>query len=343
VVQLAEHLEAWAGLSNGRQAVAETVFALARAAAELAELVAEGSLAGELGRVVGASDDGDGQKALDVRANDLFLRHLHKAPVAAVASEEMPAPVALRGAAPIAVAMDPLDGSNNIDFDGPLGTLFSLLPSERHDDPALPFTAAGDRQLAAGCVLYGPHTVLMLTMGAGVQVFTLDRRIREFRLTRADVRMPEARREYAINASNARHWSLPVRAFVEECVAGAEGPRGVDYNMRWLGCVAADAYRVLLRGGIYLYPGDARPGYGRGRLRLVYEANPIAFLMDQAGGTATDGFVPILEIAPHTLHQRVPLIFGSRDKVARVVSLHLDGVPAAGQRPLFGARGLFRS
>ncbi len=343
MTKLAEHLEAWAGVSNGRQAVAETVAALARASVELAELVAEGPLAGELGRVVGASDDGDGQKALDVRANDLFLDHLRAAPVAAVASEEMPDPVALRGASPIAVAMDPLDGSNNIDINGPLGTLFSLLPSERHDDPALPFAAAGDRQLAAGCVLYGPHTVLMLTLGQGVEMFTLDRRAREFRLTRSAVRVPEARREYAINASNARHWPLPVRAFIEECVAGAEGPRGTDYNMRWLGCVAADAYRVLLRGGIYLYPGDARPGYGRGRLRLVYEANPIAMLMEQAGGTATDGFVPILEIAPQKLHQRVPLIFGSRDKVARVVSLHMDGVPAAGQRPLFGPRGLFRS
>ena len=257
--------------------------------------------------------------------------HLHKAPVAAVASEEMPAAVALRGAAPIAVAMDPLDGSNNIDIDGPLGTLFSLLPSERHDDPALPFTAAGDRQLAAGCVLYGPHTVLMLTMGAGVQVFTLDRRIREFRLTRADVRMPEARREYAINASNARHWSLPVRAFVEECVAGAEGPRGVDYNMRWLGCVAADAYRVLLRGGIYLYPGDARPGYGRGRLRLAYEANPIAFLMDQAGGTATDGFVPILEYrAAHAAPARAADLRVARQGGA-------GGVVASGRRAGGGA------
>ncbi|MFC7476437.1 class 1 fructose-bisphosphatase [Dankookia sp. GCM10030260] len=343
MVQLSEHLEAWAGISAGRQAVAETVFALSRASAELAALIAQGPLAGELGRVVGASDDGDGQKALDVRANDLFLHHLRNAPVAAVASEEMPHAIPLHGAAPIAVAMDPLDGSNNIDIDGPLGTLFALLPSERHDDPALPFTAAGDRQLAAGCVLYGPHTVLMLTMGDGVQVFTLDPRTGDFHLTRAAVRVPEAKREYAINASNARHWPLPVRAFVEECLAGSDGPRGVDYNTRWLGCVAADAYRVLLRGGIYLYPGDARPGYGRGRLRLVYEANPIAFLMQQAGGTATDGFVPILGIAPHTLHQRVPLIFGSCDKVARVVALHLDGVPAAGQRPLFGARGLFRS
>lgn len=343
MTQLPEHLRAWAGASTGRQAIAETVAALARASAELAEIVAEGPLAGELGRVVGASEDGDGQKALDVRANDLFLDHLRAAPVAAVASEEMPEPVALRGASPLAVAMDPLDGSNNIDIDAPLGSLFTLLPSERHDDPSLPFAACGDRQLAAGFVLYGPHTVLVLTLGAGVQAFTLDRRERTFRLTRPTIRIPEARREYAINAANARHWPLPIRAFVEECIAGSEGPRGVDYNTRWLGCVVAEAYRILLRGGIYLYPGDARPGYERGRLRLVYEANPIALLLEQAGGTATDGFAPILEIAPRSLHQRVPLIFGSHDKVSRVVQMHMAGVPAAGQRPLFGARGLFRS
>ncbi|MDO9710547.1 class 1 fructose-bisphosphatase [Paracraurococcus lichenis] len=340
---LAEHLRVWAGASAGRQAIAETVAALARASTDLAEIVADGPLAGELGRVIGASEDGDGQKALDVRANDLFLDHLRAAPVAAVASEEMPEAIELRGASPIAVALDPLDGSNNIDIDAPMGSLFTLLPSERQDDPRLPFVATGDRQLAAGFVLYGPHTVLMLTLGEGVQAFTLDRRTREFRLTRPLVRIPEARREYAINAANARHWPLPIRAFVEECIAGAAGPRGVDYNTRWLGCVVAEAYRVLLRGGIYLYPGDARPGYERGRLRLVYEANPIALLLEQAGGTATDGFTPILEIPPRSLHQRVPLIFGSHDKVSRVVQMHLERVPDAGQRPLFGARGLFRS
>jgi fructose-1,6-bisphosphatase I len=192
-------------------------------------------------------------------------------------------------------------------------------------------------------VLYGLHTALVLTLGGGVQVFTLEPRDRVFRLTRPAIRVPEGRREYAINASNTRHWPLPVRAFVQECVAGVDGPRGVDYNTRWLGCVVAEAYRILLRGGIYLYPGDARRGYERGRLRLLYEASPLALLFEQAGGLATDGFVRILDLAPAGIHQRVPLVFGSRDKVERVVELHNAGVPQAGQRPLFAARGLFRS
>lgn len=340
---LREHLEDWAGASAGRQALAETLRAIAEASVALQELVALGPLAGEPGAVLGASADGDGQKALDLRANGLFLDHLRAAPVAAVASEELPEPEVLRASAPLAVALDPLDGSNNIDSNAPMGTVFSLLPSQLAREPEAAFAAAGDRQLAAGFVLYGPHTVLALTLGQGVQVFALDRRERLFRLTRPALRIPEGRREYAINGSNARHWPLPIRAFVEECVAGADGPRGVDYNTRWLGCVVAEAYRVLLQGGIYLYPGDARRGYERGRLRLLYEAAPLALLVEQAGGAATDGFGRILDLAPAGIHQRVPLIFGSRDKVERVVALHAPAVPQAGQRPLFAARGLFWS
>jgi fructose-1,6-bisphosphatase I len=152
-----------------------------------------------------------------------------------------------------------------------------------------------------------------------------------------------ARREYAINASNARHWSLAIRAFVEECIAGRDGPRGVDYNTRWLGAVVSEAFRVLVNGGIYLYPGDTRPGYRRGRLRLLYEANPIALLIEQAGGIATDGFSRTLDLIPGDLHEHVPLIFGSTDKVARVMELYAESVPQAGQRPLFAVRGLFKS
>ena len=340
---LHEHLEGWAGASAGRRALAATVAAVAGAAVELAAVVAQGPIDGDPGAVLGASADGDGQKALDVQAHAIFLRRLAEAPVSAVVSEEAPDILALRPDAPFAVALDPLDGSNNIDANAPMGTVFSVLPSDRTDDPALAFASPGERQLAAGFVLYGPYTSLALTLGQGVDVFTLDPRTGGFRLTRPKLRVPEARREYAINGSNARHWPLPVRAFVEECIAGSAGPRGVDYNTRWLGCVVAEAYRILLRGGIYLYPGDGRRGYERGRLRLLYEASPLAFLFEQAGGAATDGFVRILDIVPADIHQRVPLIFGSRDKVERVVELHASGVPQAGQRPLFSARGLFRS
>lgn len=342
---LRDHLARWAGTDAARRDIAGALDAIAQAAAELSDLVALGSLGGQFGDVVGDSLDGDGQKALDLRANALFLDALRAAPVAVAASEEDPDPVVLRPeGAPLAVAFDPLDGSNNIDSNAPIGCVFSVLPAaEPGRDPGAAFLRPGDRQLAAGFVLYGPHTSLVLTTGQGVQVFTLDPRDRAFRLTHPSVRMPEGRREYAINASNKRHWSLPIRVFVEECTAGAEGPRGVDYNTRWLGCVAAEAYRILLRGGIYLYPGDRREGYRRGRLRLLYEAAPLAMLVEQAGGAATDGFRRILDLVPSDIHQRVPLIFGSNDKVERVTELHTAGVPQAGQRPLFAARGLFKS
>lgn len=340
---LHEHLEAWAGASAGRGALARTLLALAAGAEALAAIVAQGPLAGEVGAVLGASNDGDGQKALDLRANAIFLEQLRQAPVAGVVSEELPDVLALRPGAPIAVALDPLDGSNNIDSNAPMGTIFSLRPCQREDDLRTAFEAAGDRQLGAGFMLYGPHTVLVFTVGDGVEVFTLDPVERVFRQTRSALRIPEKQREYAINGSNERHWPLPIRAFVEECVAGAGGPRGVDYNTRWLGCVVSEAYRILLRGGIYLYPGDARPGYERGRLRLLYEAAPLAMLVEQAGGTATDGFHRILDLTATDIHQRAPLIFGSSDKVQRVIDLHTEGVPQAGQRPLFSARGLFRS
>ncbi len=339
VTSLGEHLDHWTAGDRGREPVATTLSILAATGAAMAELLAEGPLGGDFGAVLRENASGDAQKLLDVRANDMFLADLAKGPVAAVVSEESEAPITLSVSAPIAVALDPLDGSDNIDPNAPMGTVFSLLPAT---GPAT-FQTQGERQLAAGFLLYGPYTTLVLTAGQGVHVFTLDRRERTFRLTRENLRIPAGRREYAINGSNARHWPLPVRAFVEECLAGADGPRGTDYNTRWLGCVVAEAYRVLLRGGIYLYPGDGRPGYERGRLRLLYEGNPLAALIEGAGGMATDGFTRILDIVPRSPHQRVPLIFGSADKVRHVIELHGAGIPQAGQRPLFATRGLFKS
>lgn len=338
---LGEHLERWAAGRPERVGQAAVIAAAAAAAAELADIVAAGPLAGALGAVVGASRDGDGQKALDVRAEELFVARLRHTPLAWLASEEQEQAVAMAPGAPLALTLDPLDGSNNIEQDGPMGSIFSLLPAAA--TPEATFLVPGDRQLAAGVVLYGPFTALVLALDTRVDLFALDRRSGEFVRTREAVRIPPGRREYAINASNARHWPLPVRAYIEECVAGVTGPRGVDYNMRWVACLAADLYRILVRGGIYLYPGDARKGYERGRLRLLYEGFPIAFLVDRAGGLATDGYSPILELVPKGLHDRVPLIFGSRDKVERLMELHHANVPPAGQRPLFGARSLFKS
>ncbi|RAI57376.1 class 1 fructose-bisphosphatase [Roseicella frigidaeris] len=344
MISLRAYLDDWASAQGDRAALAATLNALAEGAAELAGLIAEGPLAGDLGEVVGDSRDGDGQKLLDRRADALFLERLRAAPVRAALSEEQAEPVALQPGAPLVVALDPLDGSNNIAINAPLGTIFSVLPAgEEGADPAAAFLTQGERQLAAGFVLFGPHTVLVLTVREGVQTFVLDRARGEFHLTQRDIRIPEHRREYAINSSNNRFWPLPVRAYVEECVAGREGPRGADYNTRWLGALVGEAYRILLRGGIYLYPSDTRPAYRRGRLRLLYEANPIALLVEQAGGAAIDGYHRILELVPESVHQNVPLIFGSQAKVERVAHLHAAGVPQAGQRPLFAARGLFRS
>ena len=343
VTTLHEHLAAWSSDRCDRGAVVETVAAIASAAARLATVIALGSLAGDLGVGIGDGADSDSQKALDAYASEVFVDHLRDLSVAAVASEEAAAVIMLNPDGVIAVAIDPLDGSNNVGLNAPLGTVFSLLPAIAAALPEEHFLVPGAHQLATGFILYGPHTALVLTLGDGVDIFTLDPRTGDFVLTRGAIRITPGRREYAVNAANGRHWPLAVRAFVEECVAGADGPRGVDYSMRWLGAVVSEAYRILVHGGIYLYPGDARPGYRRGRLRLLYEANPIALLIEQAGGMATDGFGRILDLVPAGMQEHVPLIFGSPDKVARVMTLYAASVPQAGQRPLFTTRGLFKS
>ena len=340
---LHDHLAAWSAAQDGRQPVVETVAAIVAAGCQLAKVIAQGPLAGDLGRVIGPSADGDGQKALDHFASEVFVEHLRGTTVAVLASEESADVIMLNPNGRIAVAVDPLDGSNNVNINAPLGTVFSLLPATSTAVPEESFLAPGADQLASGFILYGPHTALVLTLGDGVNIFTLDPRTDDFVLTRSGIQIPPGRREYAINASNGRHWPLAIRAFVEECVAGSDGPRGVDYNTRWLGAVVSEAYRILVHGGIYLYPGDARPGYRRGRLRLLYEANPIALLIEQAGGSATDGFGRILDLVPADIHEHVPLIFGSPDKVSRVMDLYAASVPQAGQRPLFAVRGLFKS
>jgi fructose-1,6-bisphosphatase I len=242
------------------------------------------------------------------------------------------------------VAIDPLDGSSNIDANVSIGTIFSVLPAPTGASSidARAFLQPGTNQLAAGYALYGPQTMLVLTLGAGTHVFTLDRTRDTFRLTAAHLSIPPVTREFAINASNQRHWDEPIRIYVDDCLRGAEGPRGQDFNMRWIASMVAEAHRVLTRGGIYLYPADGRYGYSRGRLRLLYEASPIASLIEQAGGAASTGHGRILELEPRSLHERVPLLFGSREEVARLDRYHLDPHPIGERSPLFGRRGLFR-
>ncbi|MEP9354989.1 class 1 fructose-bisphosphatase [Xanthobacter sp. KR7-65] len=341
-ITLACALDEWVGADARRRDVAATVTALAAGCVALAAAIAEGPLAGDLGRTLSSGEAGEGQKALDVMANDLVISALRNAPVAAVASEENDAPVLLDADAPLLVAIDPLDGSSNIDTCLSVGTIFALFPRREGADAASveAFLQNGREMLAGGYVLYGPHTALMLTVGAGTWHFALDRG-GTFRLVNADVRVREDTAEFAINMSNYNHWDEPVRAYVDDCLAGRKGPRERDFNMRWVASMVADAHRIFQRGGVYLYPGDGRKGYSAGRLRLLYEAFPVAFMMEQARGGASDGRAPILDLSASGLHQRVPFVFGSRDEVARVARYHLEQAGHGERSPLFARRGLF--
>jgi fructose-1,6-bisphosphatase I len=324
--------------------IAAGIREVAVAAADMAELIALGRLAGEGGAAVGSLNaDGDVQKKLDVVAHDLFTGALKRAPVAALLSEELAEPLMLDPDAPIVVAMDPLDGSSNIDTNVSIGTIFSFLPTVR--DAAHPkqhFLQPGRAQLAAGFFIYGPQTALVLALAGRTRIFILDRRQGRFLETHETVLIPNDSNEYAINASNYRHWAPSVQAFVDDCVKGTEGPLRRNHNMRWIASLVAEAYRILNRGGVFLYPGDLRPGYSAGRLRLLYEANPIALIVENAGGSATDSVRSILSLTPNDLHARTPLVFGSSHSVDLVTRYHTDPQFSAERAPLFGRRGLMR-
>jgi fructose-1,6-bisphosphatase I len=339
---LAGYFAGWARGRPAREAIAATVNALAAVGAEFAALLARGALAGPLGRGTGRRGEVDEQKEIDVLTNDRIVAAMRTVPVAAVASEEMDAPVLIDEGRPLLVAIDPLDGSSNVDANASIGTIFTVLPALGDNGEASAFLQRGVNQLAGGFLVYGPQTVLVVSVGAGTQIFTLDRSSDTFVLTHPKVEIPPKTSEYAINGSNSRHWDEPVRTYIDDCKRGREGPRGRDFNMRWTGSPVVDIYRILSRGGIYLYPGDRRREFRNGRLRLIYEANPIAWIVEQAGGAASTGRERVLEVSPKSLHQRVPLIAGSRSEVEHAVRLH-DGRQVKGERsPLFSRRGLLR-
>jgi len=336
-----DYLSAIRRADSASAPVCDTLAALAQAVDEIAQRIALGTLVGRMGDITGTNSDGDVQKALDLFGHNKVMVALAQAPVAEIASEEAEEITVIDSKAPLAVAIDPVDGSSNIDTNLSIGTIFSIRPAGCPGLPGLrSFGGNGLSQKAAGFAIYGPQTTLVLTLGAGVDVFTLDRRQGGFMLTRSGVRVPPGTHEFAINASNQRHWGPPVRAYVDDCREGRDGVRGKDFNMRWPACLVADAFRILVRGGIYLYPADRRPGYGSGRLRLIYEGAPIAMLIEQAGGRATTGRERILEVEAETLHQRVPLIFGAVDEVERVEKLHCFPEPRTDSPPLFATRGL---
>ena len=306
---------------------------VARACKGISQAVNKGALGGVLGSADLENVQGEIQKKLDIIANDVLIEanewggHL-----AAMASEEMDSIYVVPNRYPqgeYLLLFDPLDGSSNIDVNVSIGTIFSVLVKpEGHAVTQQDFLQTGSRQVAAGYCVYGPQTTLVLTVGAGVAMFTLDREQGSFMLTQEQVRVPEETQEFAINMSNMRHWAPPVRRYIDECLAGTEGPRGKDFNMRWIASMVADVHRILTRGGVFLYPWDQREPNKPGKLRLMYEANPMGWLVEQAGGAATNGQQRIMDIKPDKLHERVSVILGSKNEVERVTRYHAE---AAGQ------------
>lgn len=321
------------------QDLAPIVSALTKVAARLSDTISRGSLGGCLGAEVGDNSDGDRQKALDVLADDVFADALKGTGVRWYASEERETVVEIDTDGPYALAIDPLDGSSNIDVNVSIGTIFGIQPAL--EDGTATFLRVGQHLLCSGYFIYGPQTALVITFGSGTRQFILDRTTQEFIEVDDLPVIPGQSDEYAINASNYRHWPAPIKAYIDDCLAGREGPRGKDFNMRWVASLVAETHRILTRGGIFLYPGDARDGYAQGRLRLVYECAPIAFLIEQANGKATTGTDPILDRSADTLHARTPFIFGSSEKVDRLIGYH--DLPPSEISALFGNRGLFRA
>lgn len=318
--------------------VADTMARLAEVVAQIARRIARGGIDENLGGARGTNPDGDAQKALDVIADGAFLAALEGGAVRFYASEERDAPVEANPGGTLAVAIDPLDGSSNIDTNVSIGTIFAVHRAAEAGEAS--FLRPGRAMVAAGYAIYGPQCCLMVSLGDGVLKYVLDPDVQRFRLLGKVAPIPLESTEYAINASNYRHWPAPIRAYVDDRVAGSEGPLGRDFNMRWIASLVAETHRILARGGIFLYPGDARKGYEHGRLRLVYECAPIAFLIEQVGGRATDGTEPILDAVPRNLHARTPFVFGSANKVGRVATYY--DLPEHETSALFGKRGLFR-
>jgi fructose-1,6-bisphosphatase I/sedoheptulose-1,7-bisphosphatase len=290
---------------------------------------------------------GEVQKPLDMLSNEVFIRmNEWSGHLGAMASEEMAQPLQIPAHYPrgkYLLVFDPLDGSSNIDVNVSVGSIFSILraPELGRDMSEADFLQPGTRQVAAGYALYGPTTMLILSVGNGVSGFTLNPNLGEFVLTHPNIRVPADTQEFAINTSNSRFWEPPVKRYVDECLAGRTGPRGKDFNMRWIASMVAEAHRILMRGGVFMYPRDTKDPSKPGRLRLLYEGNPIGFVIEQAGGRASTGRQPILNVTPSSLHQRVPLVFGSRHEVERIERYHREPAHEA-KTPLFAERGLFR-
>jgi fructose-1,6-bisphosphatase I/sedoheptulose-1,7-bisphosphatase/fructose-1,6-bisphosphatase I len=323
---------------------------VAAAVKTISAMVAKGALGGNLGALDSTNVQGEVQKKLDVLTNEAMLRHCEwGGQLAGMASEEMDDPYPIPAEYPrgrYLLVFDPLDGSSNSDVNVSVGTIFSIFarPTVGDAEPA-DYLRPGSEQLAAGYAIYGPSTMMVLTLGTGTHGFTLDRESGNFILTHSNIRIPEDTREFAINSSNERFWEPPVQRYVAECKAGRSGVRGEDFNTRWIASMVAEVHRILIRGGIFMYPKDCKDPGKPGRLRLLYEANPMAMLIEQAGGAASTGRCRILDVQPDALHQRLPVILGSKNEVERLERYHREydeGSDRPFVSPLFAERSLFR-
>jgi len=318
--------------------VADVVEVLSTVAKALSKKISRGALEGAMAASVGENSDGDTQKALDIIADEMFFAQIRKTSVRWFASEEREEVIEANTSGRLALAIDPLDGSSNIDVNLSIGTIFSIYEAKETANES--FLRPGSDQITGGYIIYGPQTAMMITFGAGTLSLILDPDTGKFVVLDQAVKIPHQTNEFAINASNYRHWPKPVRAYIDDCYSGETGPRGKNFNMRWIASLVAETHRILTRGGIFLYPNDSRKGYEQGRLRMVYECAPIAFLLEQAGGQATDGCDRLLEQQAKSLHARTPFIFGTAEKVSRLATYY--DLPEFEAPALFRNRGLFR-
>jgi fructose-1,6-bisphosphatase I len=300
---------------------------IATACKKIAIAIDSGALEGNMGNLSSENVQGEVQKALDMITNDIFIESTQQSGyVAGVVSEEMSDLIEIdennRQNGQYLLLFDPLDGSSNVNVNISVGTIFSIVKSHNPQPVLADFLQPGTQQICAGYALYGTSTMLVLTTGNGVHGFTLDSESGEFYLTHANMQIEEDTQEFAINMSNYRFWQTPIQNYIDECLQGSEGDREKDFNMRWVASMVAEIHRILIRGGIFMYPIDSKIKKNGGKLRLMYEANPMAMLIEQAGGLATTGKTRILEITPSQIHQRVPVMMGSRNEIERIISYH---------------------
>jgi len=339
-IRLEQYLASNAKRVGMHEDLASILLVIASTGAKLAKTISRQGRSVESSGSIGKIADSDIQKPLDILSHNLFVEALGKKPVAFIASRESDELIEINAGATLAVAIDPLDGLSNVETNTAIGTVFSVLAA---DTESLFDKPLGDIQKASGFLFFGPQTRLVLTCGDGTHGFVLDPEDDSFYQVEDALTIPAGQREFAINTSNYRFWDDSVRYFIDDCIAGQNGPLGEDFNMRWNASLVAEAYRILVRGGVFLYPGDSRPSYESGRLRLLYEALPLAFIIEQAGGLASDGIERILDMKLVSLRKRVPLIFGSRDRVQEVID-YITGDAVENTRfPLFENRSLLRN